>query len=719
MSGIDHATERALGLLQDCPTDRLGPAAAEAVALFAAGANVPAVDALADLLESRLGDPAAIGRVGDLLAEGPTPMAKLLAGRLLTLAARTDDAIAACTQALASLPGIEPDALAQRARLLAKAKRFEEAAADLQAALTAYPPYPFFVKSERLIERIIASGLWQPRRKIKLAVLASSTTALLAPLLRASCFRNGVQADVYEGPYGAIHQEILDPGSGLYRFAPDAVLILVNSRDLALPPSGGMQQAADFCGQLRARWSQLRDRLPCHVIQVGFDCPPAGAWGALEEMIPDGRRRVLAEANRLLLADLPPYVSFIDPGEVALQFAGPFHNAVEWHTARQYPASAALPLLADHVAAHCQAVLGLTAKVLVMDLDNTMWEGIIGEDGLGGIKIGPPSPQGEGRLELQRYAKELQGRGILLAVCSKNSLANAESPFRSHDSMLLKLEDFVAFAANWQDKASNLRAMAEELSLGLDSFVFLDDSPIERAWVRRELPQVIVPECGPAPWDMLAALRRGMYFESLALTKEDFERHRSYKANADRRRTEQAAGSLEDFLRGLELTARHGPVDEAALARVAQLTNKTSQFNLTTRRYTEEQVRAMAESPDWWCRWFRLTDKFGDYGLIGVIFARTGETWEIDTWLMSCRALGRQLEQFMCRVLADAARTGGASAIRGQYIPTARNGLVKDHYAELGFKSESEEGRFLLDLSAASIPTCDFISTSEPAPNRI
>jgi FkbH-like protein len=232
--------------------------------------------------------------------------------------------------------------------------------------------------------------------------------------------------------------------------------------------------------------------------------------------------------------------------------------------------------------------------------------------------------------------------------------------------------------------------MAAELSLGLDSFVFLDDNPLERALVRERLPQVIVPESADGPTAMLTALHRGQYFPALVLTEEDLARHASYRGNVLRRSVQGGAASLDEFLGGLEMVAEFGPVTAATLPRVTQLINKTNQFNLTTRRYTEEQVRAMSQSANWWCRWFKLADRFGDHGLIGVMLAeRQSQRWRIDTWLMSCRILGRQMEDFMFYVLHSAARREGASQIVGEYLATEKNALVAELYPRLGFAAHA------------------------------
>jgi FkbH-like protein len=697
-------------LLTDAPAAKLA-AVALGVLHWQAALSLGVGEVIARHLASRLSDAAALDDAIHVLQQHDTALSRFVRARALAYRGESSRAIDGFQAVLQAASQPDADVLLHRARLLARENRLPEAIADLHLALQLFPPYPFFVRCEKLLDRIITSDQWQPRRTAKLAVLSSSTTALLTPLLRAAGFRCGLRLEVYEGVYGNYRQEILDPQSGLYRFRPDLAVILLNHRDLGLPPSGGGRQAEEFAGGLRELWKVLLERNPCHLVQLGFDSPTGGAWGSLEDTLPEGRRRVIDALNQALSADLPQGVSFVDADGVAAEIGAAYWSPPEWHTAKQYPASAALPMLADAICAHGAAALGLTAKVLAVDLDNTLWGGVIGEDLLEGIRVGPSSAEGQGYRELQQYLKDLQQRGVLLAVCSKNNEDDAELPFRRHDDMLLKREDFAAFVANWDDKPTNLRRIAENLSLGLDSFVFLDDNPMERALVRARLPQVVVPECGRTPWEMLAALRRGLYFEAVMLTEEDRLRHASYLGNAARAAAEENAPSLESFLSGLEMAARHGAVDVQTLPRVAQLINKTNQFNLTTRRYTEDQVAAMASSPDWWCRWFRLADRFGDHGLIGVILARRGPCeWRVDTWLMSCRVLGRRMEDFMAACLLSAASQEGARTVVGEYIPTEKNAVVSGLYRRLGFDSATANGQeYVLSLADHPIRTCQFI----------
>lgn len=697
----DQATRAITGILRE----KWGPAAFEVA------------DGLAQAIESADLAPEYVNAIENAAAAVDGATALFLQAWLLQARQRLEPAIDLLAKAASLGTAGSPAALVTRARLLAGLGRLDEAGHDLRTAYNFYPPYSLLTASERILRKVLAAGQWQPRRKVRLALLGNSTTSFLAAALLASGFREGLAFEVYQCPFGQYQQDILDPQSGFHQFTPDVTVILLNHRDACLQPAGSAQQTCDFVRQVRQSWSAIRDRHACHIIQAGLNHPPPGAWGCLEDTLPDGRNRLVTQINQELSSDLPSGVSFLGLEGLAYHAEGPFFSDAEWQIAKQYPASAATAVMADAICAQCLAVCGLSCKAIILDLDNTLWGGIIGEDGLQGIRIGPPSPAGEGYLELQRYLKDLQQRGVLLAVCSKNNPEDAQTPFQQHEAMILKLEDFVSFSANWQDKASNILSMANDLSLGLDSFTFLDDSPAERAMIRAQLPQARVPECGTTPQEMLRVLRRGMFFESLRLTAEDVERHASYRANVERRSSEKVASSLDEFLAQLDLRAQHGAVDARTLARVTQLINKTNQFNLTSKRYTEEQVRSMMTSPDWWCRWFRLADRFGDYGLVGVMLVHKGQSaWDVDTWLLSCRALGKQMEQFMCLTMLQAARSAGASEVHGHYIPTARNAQVQDIYPRLGFTEIANEPEeiYAFDLNSAALPRCPHVTEMHP-----
>lgn len=648
-----------------------------------------------------------------------------LAARLLELRGEFAAAYAAYSSLIERGSDAMHEALLARARLAMRLDRCAAAFVDLRRAILHQDEYDFLSRAARLFERLTRVEPSPATHRLRIALLASTTTDLLAPLLRLACFREGIATELYVAPYGNIQQEVRNPASGLYAFQPDIVLIATHWRDAQLPPLAADPAAeiARVVDELQLLWATLLAGHPCRIIQHGFDLPVHEAYGSLSRTVPGGRGLLLRAINRRLVESAPDAVALLDLDHVAACYGKQaWFDAAYWHAARQYPAASALPLLVNHQVALICAAVGVSRKVLVLDLDNTLWGGVIGEDGLAGIRLGPPSPSGEAHQDLQRYAAELKERGILLAACSKNNPGDARLPFEQHDAMILRLDDLVAFEASWQDKPAGLRAIAARLNLGVDSLVFLDDNPVERALVRRELPEVATPEPGSDPATFVAALDRGMFFEALKLSDEDRQRHASYRANALRAELHAAAGSLDEFLAGLQMTAESGAIDENVLARVVQLIGKTNQFNLTTRRYSSEQVRQMLLAADYWTQYFKLADRFGDNGLVGLLIARATPdrvpTWEIDSWLMSCRVIGRNLEQLMLRSIGEAAHEQGINLLRGVYRPTPKNALVADLYPRLGFHETARlaDGsvQYVFDLAMQALPTCSVIKVSQP-----
>jgi FkbH-like protein len=375
-----------------------------------------------------------------------------------------------------------------------------------------------------------------------------------------------------------------------------------------------------------------------------------------------------------------------------------------------------IPLYADHVGRIAAAIRGKSRRVLILDLDNTVWGGVIGDDGLEGIRVAQGDAVGEAHLSVQRMALELRQRGIVLAVSSKNTDEVARSPFVDHPEMLLKLDHIAVFQANWNDKATNIQAIAEELSLGLDAMVFLDDNPVERGLVRKLLPQVAVPELPEEPAFYARTLAAAGYFEAIAFAAEDLKRAGFYQDNAKRASLQKQVGGVDAYLGSLDMTITFLPFDATGRARIVQLINKSNQYNLTTRRYTDPEIAAMESDPLVFTLQVRLVDAFGDNGMISVVICRAAgdDLWEIDTWLMSCRVLGRRVEHMVLREILEHARAAGVRTLRGTYAPTERNKLVVDHYAKLGFAKVGEEssGATRWELAVAD-------AEPESAPMRI
>jgi len=611
---------------------------------------------------------------------------------------------------------LDPVALAHEARELAASQRWTAAATAMRRALDLRPSYTFYARSQRSLDEI-ASHAGPGVRQARIAVLGSSTTSLLIPIVRALCFRDRIDAVFHEGAFGAFRQEVLDPASPLATFAPTVVVLATNWRDLQLAAIGERDTQHDraIVDEYLGLWSTLHARYACHVVQFTFDVPADDSAGLLSLNLGSGRRRAIRRINLAIADALPSGVSLLDTEHVAAEVgADRWANPRLWYLARQHPSAEALPELAEELMAHVRAATGLSRKVLVCDLDNTLWKGVVGEDGLSGITIGPGSPEGEAYADLQRYVRDLKDRGIVLAVCSKNNQADAEAPFREKAGMVLRLDDFAVFLANWDDKATNLRRVAHTIGVGLDSLVMLDDNPFERGWLRSDVPDVAVPELGSSVFTAVRDLDRARLFPAIAWSPEDRLRADGYRREQEREQVCATAANLEEYLVGLQMRASCVPVGEANIARVTQLTNKTNQFNVTTRRRTTAEVRHLATAG--WTGVFSLRDRFGDYGIIGAMFAQpSGEpsSWAIDTWLMSCRVLRRDVEKFMLDCLLDAARGAGVRRIRGEYIRTDKNGLVAELFPSLGFEIVSGDGdrrQYQLDVDRVTAPLSDSIA---------
>jgi FkbH-like protein len=349
-------------------------------------------------------------------------------------------------------------------------------------------------------------------------------------------------------------------------------------------------------------------------------------------------------------------------------------------------------------------------KVLVLDLDNTLWGGVVADDGLEGIELGDTSPRGEAFKAFQKYIASLKQRGVLLAVCSKNDLTKAAEPFEKHPEMVLRMEDIVSFKANWEPKSENIRRMAAELNLGLDSFVFVDDNPAEIEIVRQFAPEVTTILLGPDPSEYVARLQDCRLFEPRSITAEDVERTSQYRSEAQRKALEASVTDMDAYLESLAMEAVISEFTPVDVPRLSQLINKSNQFNLTTHRRSEADVLAVMNHPHSIGFSVRLKDRFGDHGLISIIIGeRAGDIMKIDTWLMSCRVLKRQVEEEALNELARLAKRKGCVRLDGVYLPTAKNEMVRDFYLRMGFAltRENEQSReFELKLDAFQpVPT--------------
>jgi FkbH-like protein len=569
-----------------------------------------------------------------------------------------------------------------------------------------------------------------PLLPYRLAVLRSFTVEPAIPLLRAEAFVRGIDLTVQLGDFNAYPQEILDPDSSLYSFAPDAVILAAQTADLApdlwhqyadLAPeivSAAVQRVSDSFRQ----WIRgFRARSSAALVIHSLELPARPSAGILDMRQETRQSTAIQQINHALRRVADEY-----RGAYLLDYEGLVarHGRLRWHDERKW-LIARMPIAADHLVHMAREWLrfliplsGKTAKVLVTDLDNTLWGGVIGEDGMNGIKLGPEYP-GAAYQNVQRALLDLTRRGILLAICSKNNPDDAMEALQNHPGMILRPENFSAVRINWADKAQNLREIASELNVGSDALAFLDDNPMEREQIRNAVPEVTVLDLPEDPLAYAAAVRDCPVFERLALSSEDQQRTALYAAQRDRSQAEQSFQSKEDFFRYLDQEAEVSPVSPATLARVAQLTQKTSQFNLTTRRYTEQQISDMAARPGWQILSIKVRDRFGDHGLVGVAITRDqGETCEIETFLLSCRVIGRSVETAFLSHLAGVAAARGIRHLSGRFIPTKKNAPARDFYPRHGFQllEENQDGSvWSLPLQQHTIATPDWIrfKTSE------
>ena len=565
-----------------------------------------------------------------------------------------------------------------------------------------------------------------PTKRVRLAVLGSSTLTHLLPAIRVAGLRRGIWIDTHENDYGQYLQELSEADSPLHEFKPTAILVALDAYHLTAGVTAGMDadtaEAAltEMQDRLREVWRLARDAFRCPIIQQTVLPVHLPVLGNSEHRLPGSRAWFVTRLNAAIrtTAEAEGVDLLAVDDRAARDGITKWHDTALWHRSKQEVSPVASPLYGDLVGRWVAAKQGRSFKCLVLDLDNTVWGGVIGDDGLEGIALGQGSPLGEAYTAFQEYARELSRRGVILAVCSKNDEANALEPFEKHPDMVLKRGDIASFVANWSNKADNIRAIAEELNIGLDALCFIDDNPFERNLVRQELPMVAVPEVSDDPTGYPVALSDAGYFEGLSVTDEDRERTSQYQGNKARDALKAAVTDLPSYLRGLEMELIWKRFDKIGMQRIVQLINKSNQFNLTTRRYTDEDIVAVMADPDAFGLQLRLTDRFGDNGIIAIIIGRLLENKDlyVDTWLMSCRVLGRQVEPTTLNLIAQEATRLGARRIVGEYIPTKKNAMVKDHYVRLGFtvmETASDGGnRNILDLSAFT-PAETFIHVVE------
>jgi FkbH-like protein len=586
-------------------------------------------------------------------------------------------------------------------------------------------------------QRLVKAGRrLKPRESapdVRLAILADCATQQLAVLLKALLDEAGLRAEIYEGAFDAIELESRTADSELYEFEPDVVIVLNTAQALRAAYARQPLGAEGFVGGCVARvvgvWEAIQSHCNATILQSTFAMPPESHFGNFELHVPTSLRSsvvalnlAVVEAARrrsgVLMHDVEAIASWVGRRH--------FFDERAWDLWKAPCSLEHLPRIAKNIVDVLLAFRGRVVKCVVVDLDNTLWGGVIGDDGLEGIALSAHGGgEGESFFRLQQFLRQLHHRGIVLAVCSKNDEAIALMPFLEHPDMVLKREDIAVFVANWDDKASGIRRIRDTLNIGLDSIVFLDDSAFERNLVRELLPEVIVPELPEDPSAVVAFLSELDLFETTSFSSEDRNRAAQYRREAQRREAAAGRANVQDFLQSLDMRAVVARFDQFHLPRIAQLMQRSNQFNLCTRRLTESQCRALAQDDAFLPLYATLADRFGDHGLIAaIVLERSQEALMIRDWLMSCRVLARGVEQFlMNRVMRQAAQLGLTRVI-GEYVPTAKNAMVRDFYQQFGFVRVSASGNQWMLEVAAFQPKETFIrlvqsptqsSTSDPA----
>jgi FkbH-like protein len=555
----------------------------------------------------------------------------------------------------------------------------------------------------------------KPLVPFRLGLLSNATTDFIVPALVATAARHGISLEVIAGGYDQALQDALAPDSVVNRCAPDAVLIAIDHRGIPVRGyEGDAEKAREGVSVTLEYLRSIRDAIKRNSNAVcifqTISSPPETLFGNMDVIFAGSPRGIIDSVNIGIRDSIRGSTDIvIDVAHLASTVGlADWHSPRQWNSAKIPFSDAFVPFYADHVCRAIAALRGKSRRCLILDLDNTLWGGVIGDDGLEGIQIGQGDPAGEAYLSMQQFVLDFRARGVILAVCSKNEDAVARGPFRDHPEMLLKESHIAVFQANWNDKATNIKAIAQELSLGLDAMVFLDDNPAERLLIRQALPEVAVPELPEDPALYPRTLAAAGYFETVAFSEDDIRRADFYQDNARRVALQKQAGDLESYLASLAMEITFQPFDEIGRARIAQLINKSNQFNLTTKRYTEAQIAAKQDDPSYFTLQVRLSDVFGDNGMVAVVICRrvTKEEWEIDSWLMSCRVLGRRVENMTLLAVLEQAKKEGVRKLRGTYVPTDRNKLVQEHYPKLGFrlvKAENQVSTFELDVDGADV----------------
>jgi FkbH-like protein len=554
-------------------------------------------------------------------------------------------------------------------------------------------------------------------KQLKLAILSSFTMLDLKPIMRVEAFERNFYTEIYSSGYNQYTQDILDKKSGLYQFKPDIVILALRLEEFYpevihnyLENMGSIEAIGKtIVDKIENLIAYIKKEMPCNVFIHNFASPMDHPGSLFDFQHQDGQINRIRQINLMVIERMRQYsgVYIIDVENIMSQLGKKnIENKKMWYVAKNPYNTSFYHSLSIEYIKYLKALYGKKKKCIVLDLDNTLWGGVIGEERLDGIQLGEDYP-GVCYKEFQRGLLQLNKRGILLAINSKNNRADAMEVINGHPDMVLREKNFSCMKINWQDKATNLIEIAEELNIGLDSLVFIDDNPVECDLIKQELPQVITIQLPSKPLAVATLLRGLDLFETIQITKEDLDKVYIYQAQGARERLKKQLVNLEEYYESLQMIVKPIEVNGFLIPRAAQLTQKTNQFNLTTIRYTEEDIKGMIDRLDYYLYCIRVIDRFGDNGVVGLCIIKETESykWEINTFLLSCRVMSRQVEHAFMAYIYNRAKEKGIKQLVGRYIPTKKNKPVEKFYDKMGFERENDAYILEVDKKSLVCPT--------------
>jgi len=577
------------------------------------------------------------------------------------------------------------------------------------------------------IEKEIGSVKADGGKRIKIALLSSFTVKGMKEILSVKCCEVGVLPEIYVADYNQYSQEILDTESGLYKFEPDLVILFIDSRTILgeqylSPYSMSGKEREDWIKEkseeIKSLVDKIKEKLNSKILLHNFEIPLHSPLGIMDNKEKLGFKESIIKLNldlsenfkndaQVFVFDYDEFCSGVGKKNIIdykMYYLGDIKIDLQH-----------MPELCDEYIAYIKPLMSLTKKCIVLDLDNTLWGGIVGEDGLEGIKLGP-TPEGRPFLEFQKYLLSLFDRGVILAINSKNNPGDVKEVFEKHPNMILKEEHFASMQINWNDKISNMKAIAEEINIGMDSLVFVDDDKLNREMMREEFPEVLVVELPDDPALYLKIMMEINDFNTLQITGEDKKKGKMYAEQRKRTELHKTATDITEYLKNLKMVVTVEKASSFNIPRISQMTQKTNQFNMTTRRYLEEDIKKFSESDNFLVASIKVEDKFGDNGITGTaIVEKEDDKWRIDTFLLSCRVIGRRIEETLLAYILKEAKKEDVKVLIGDFISTKKNAPARDFYKNQGFKLTNEtENRQNWEFDIAKeYPYPDFIEVAE------